>query len=599
MASALPAPPLPPVLAVAILTVTALLHARLGLSATGFLTTGAMSDTDSWTRLIRVFELWQGAGWFDETTPMLNAPQGLSLHWPRLFDLLILGPAVALNVAGLEPRDSVRIAGAVLCPVLHALAALATARAGRWMWPGIGPSVAALLVVSNPVAVGYSVLGRADHHIAVVLFGMLALADAMPAMTGDAARAATVRAGIWAGIAVWISPEGLLFAAPILAAFGLVWATAELWRADPRRVAARGRGISMAFASTCLAGIVLEHPPSRWLAAEYDKISAQHALMGLLATVVFAGAGRVGGGMVRRTASGAAMAGAALGVLLLLRPQVFAASLAGADEVAARLFLPGVVEMQPFRRDPAGLAADLLTFFPALLLAPAAIALGWRGWRDAGRLAVVVPPALCALASAAAAVQHRRFAIDLAGPASLLAAGVPVLLLRRHGPRPARALAALASTLAVPLLPMAAPVLAPSPETAATRRCGGAEAVATLKHALPEAGPRGAAAPIVFADTINVGPEVAWRTGLRMVGSPYHRGGAAFADTVALFAATDDDTARSVLARRQASFLLRCEPVASVPEGALTRRLARAEVPDWLEPLGVARETGFALFRVR
>ncbi|MCS6854928.1 MAG: hypothetical protein NZ523_09285, partial [Elioraea sp.] len=70
------------------------LHWWLAAQPGGFLATGRMTDTDSWTRLIRVLALREGGRWFDEIIPHLNAPDGLSIHWPRLFDLAILAPAV-------------------------------------------------------------------------------------------------------------------------------------------------------------------------------------------------------------------------------------------------------------------------------------------------------------------------------------------------------------------------------------------------------------------------------------------------------------------------------------------------------------------------
>jgi hypothetical protein len=88
----------------------------------------------------------------------------------------------------------------------------------------------------------------------------------------------------------------------------------------------------------------------------------------------------------------------------------------------------------------------------------------------------------------------------------------------------------------------------------------------------------------------NLGPELAWRTGYRLVGAPYHRGGAAILDTQALFGATNDALAREVAERRQVALLLLCPalPGASLVPGSLAARLREGTPPDWLVPLPLA-----------
>ena len=85
-----------------------------------------------------------------------------------IVNLLILLPAKALaGVSGLPPRDAVFLAGAWVCPVLHACCAVAAAWAARALWTGVGPLFAGLLVAGNPAALSYSAAGRADHHTPV------------------------------------------------------------------------------------------------------------------------------------------------------------------------------------------------------------------------------------------------------------------------------------------------------------------------------------------------------------------------------------------------------------------------------------------------
>ncbi|MCX7683932.1 MAG: hypothetical protein N2Z67_01530 [Acetobacteraceae bacterium] len=106
------------------------LHAALAVPD-GRVLAGILPDTDSYARLIRVRELRGGAGWTDQVTPSLTAPEGLFLHGTLPLDVLILGPALALHAFGLPRDDAILWAGAVVCPVLHVAAALAAVWAAR------------------------------------------------------------------------------------------------------------------------------------------------------------------------------------------------------------------------------------------------------------------------------------------------------------------------------------------------------------------------------------------------------------------------------------------------------------------------------------
>jgi hypothetical protein len=582
------------------------MHLRTGLSETGFLTTGLLADTDSWARTQRILELWQGAGWFTEIAPRLNAPLGLSLHWTRPLDILILLPAMALHaLAGLPARDAVLLAGAAICPLLHLACALAAAHAARPVWPRIGPIMAGLLLLANPVAFGYSAFGRSDHHTLILLTGVLALGAALRAAFDPADRRAAWWTGAFAGLGVWVSPEALLFAAPILASFGLFWVIEGRPGWPMTGMARQGLRAAGGFALTTAMAVVVEHPPAQWLAGDYDKVSAQHVALGLLAAGVFAVTARLAGGPLRRAIAGTTLAGLALGLLLLLWPQALRGSLAGADAAALAEFLPRVQEMQPLDlRSLAGWQTVILVLGP-VILAPLALVFAWRGWRRQGQLAAAPILGLTFLACLIATLLHRRFGSDLAAPGCLLAAGLPVLALRARLSVPARtavALAALLGTLGMASIAFwAAPSGIDEQETAAnaaSNACASPSLVDALNRDRPGQA-EGAPDPILFSNNINIGPELAWRTPYRLVGSPYHRGGAAFVDTLVFFSATEDAAALAVAERRRVALVLLCPTGAFAPD-SFAARLQAGELPGWLVPVPVpGLPSGVLLFTRR
>jgi hypothetical protein len=98
-----------------------------------------------------------GGGWFDDVSLAVMAPEGLPLPWTRPVDVLILLPALGLEgIGGFAPRLAIFLAGGLLSPVLHAVAAWAA----RGLLPGRAPWHSALLMIATL----YCTAGRADHH---------------------------------------------------------------------------------------------------------------------------------------------------------------------------------------------------------------------------------------------------------------------------------------------------------------------------------------------------------------------------------------------------------------------------------------------------
>ncbi|MFN6954327.1 MAG: hypothetical protein ACK4PG_05960 [Acetobacteraceae bacterium] len=562
------------------------IHAASGL-LDGRVLAGILPDTDSYARLIRVRELWEGAGWSDPVTPSFNAPEGLFLHWTRPLDVLILLPALLLHAAGLARDEAILWSGAVVCPVLHVAAALCAVWAARALWPRSASWLAGLFVLSAMSLRVYSEFGRADHHTLIALAGVLVIGFGLHALRGRRRAGHAVGCGVAGGAGLWVSPEAILFLAPMLAGFGAAWATGP----RPRSAALQGLRASLAAAAVVALAILTERGAAGALLVAYDLVALPHLALCLAAAAVFAVAvAASGAGLAGRAAIGAAAGGVALALLLRAFPGLPSASMADAGPVATAAFLPRVDEMQPLRFDSDAATRRSLMFLGAeAFLAPFVLLLSALPWLRGPRAVLVAPLVFLLAVNGWAAVQHLRFTADLAVPAAILAAGLPVVLGRLMAGAPILLLALTRTSLvaAVLLFPVLV-VLAipPAAGAASSLRPGeacGASALARLLAAERPAG-AGGERPILFADDIDVGPALAWGGGVRVVGGPYHRGESAFADTRALFAAPDAEAALALLRRREASLLLICKPRRVVGEGFRTRLLA-GEVPGWLEPV--------------
>jgi hypothetical protein len=116
-----------------------------------------------------------------------------------------------------------------------------------------------------------------------------------------------------------------------------------------------------------------------------------------------------------------------------------------------------------------------------------------------------------------------------------------------------------------------------------------------------EAGPR----RILFTYQF-IGPEIVWRTPLRVVGAPYGNG-ESIRDSFAIFGAKTDNIAGRVIDRRGIDLVLysRTESENAAYRGSggpdtLLNRIENGRAPDWLAPVplpdGLSRD--FRLFRV-
>lgn len=563
---------------------------------------GILPDTDSYARLIRVRELWEGAAWTDPVTPSFNAPEGLFLHWTRPLDVLILGPALLLHAAGLPRDEAILWSGALACPVLHVAAALAAVWAARALWPRSASWLAGLFLLSSMSLRGYSMFGRADHHTLIALAGVLAIGFGLHALRGRRRAGHAVGCGVAGGAGLWVSPEAILFLAPMLAGFGAAWATGP----DPRSAAMQGLRASLAAAATVAVAILTERGPTGAGLVAYDLVALPHLALCVAAAAVFGvAAAASSAGLAGRLVIGAVAGGAGLALLLRAFPGLPSASMADAGPVAAAVFLPDVNEMQPLRFGSVEAVQRSLAFLGAeAFLAPVVLLLSVPLWLRGRRAVLVAPLALLLAANGWAAAQHLRFTADLAVPAAILCAGLPVVLARAMARAPLVALALARSLLisVVVLFPVLLAFVLPALDAAAeaARRddgCGAAELAQVLAAGRPA--DAGSARPILFADDINVGPALAWAGAVRVVGGPYHRGETAFADTRALFAAPDAEAALALLLRRQASLLLICRPQRVAGEGFRTRLLA-GEVPAWLQPVPLPEDLASRarLFRV-
>ncbi len=579
----------------------------------GVVATGGLQDTDAYMRLIRVQELWQSGDWYQHLTSSLGAPGKLSLHWTRPLDVLILLPAMLLHLFGMGMDRAIYWSGVIISPALHFAAAIAAAMAARPLWPQHGAwRVAALMVLLNGAAITYCLPARPDHHSLGLLLTVLSVGQAIRAALDAADGRSAFKAGAWAGIGVWVSPEALIGVAPALIAFGLLWL---LVKETPHAWARQGRRFSTGLAVIVLLAITLEQTPAQWFHAEYDKVSILHLALAAAAALDFWLAEKMPWSPMPRFLAAAIVASASAAALAIAFPGFYLGPLGNITNQEAAVFLNDIKEMSPIWPVDKASTDQFFGMIGNSLAALPVVPYCLWAWRRQKLFPVAVLLSLSYLTALLGALQHQRLAVFLCAYGAVLGCGLFGLLcnLSERGMPVTRTLIRLFACFVVVIGGQVWPLMSDgeAPKSLAAAACN-PKSVADWLNAehpgivTPE--PIGAdrKSPIIVTESINYPPELAYRTGYRFVGGPYHRGINDIADMNSLAMTTDDDVAKEIIARRQVDYLLMC--IIEVPKAigessadSLYHRLLRGDVPAWLQPLPMSAEADreFRIFAVK
>jgi hypothetical protein len=566
---------------------------------------GRLPDADSYLRLLRILDLREGAGWYDDVTARLGAPDGLLIQWTRPFDILMFPPALVLErVAGLGPRDALLAVGLVVSPLLLVAAAAAAGWAARAIWPGTAPVFAVLLMVGTPAAATFSSAGRSDHHALMLLALTLGIGAALHALTPGGTARAAAGSGAALGLALWVGPEAIIIIAPIMSAIGLASVLAD----DGRQPAAQGLRLSLGFAGVLALAILVEHRPDEWLRVEYDRVTIHQLCVALSAGGVFTVANWVGAQpRPRRALAAGTVALAALALLVAVFPDMARGPLANADPAYLALLHETIQENRPVPPFVPGSLWEIAELIGLVcVLGLLAVGLAMPGWIRDGRWPAGLMLGLTLLAGIGATFAARRFGLDLAPAAAIAASGAVGLILDMRWPRGEAARGVLAALLLFGALGLPFVMLL-DPHAAAGSKghdagtgCDWTALARWLATERPEV-QEGEAPPILMASDLFTGPELAWRTPYRIVAAPHHRGGPAIADTIGVMQARDPATAQALLAHRGVALLAACTaPVdGDVAEGTLAAAIRDDAGPDWLRPVSLpAALSRFRLFVV-
>jgi hypothetical protein len=549
----------------------------------------ALGDTDDNMRIMQVRALLHGQDWFDLRQYRMNPPFGANIHWSRLVDLPIAGLILLLRpVLGGAGAERWAVAIAPLLPYLLLLFSLAlTAR--RLIDPRAYP-LAFIAVYFAGSTNGMFMPERIDHHgwqLALLALSMSGLADPKRLRGG-------LTLGISSALSLAIGLEMIIYIAMMGVAMALFWVADAAERDRLRSYAVSLGGATalsfLLFASYANRAPVCDALSPVWLS---DVLLGGALLYGLSLLAV---------GDWRKRLALALAAGVVLAGFHAVTWPNCLQRLEGVSPEVYRLWLSHVKEARPIYTHGWRIAS-MITALPITGL------LGWAIMvsvhrRDPERLRRILGAAVPGIAATVLLLWQTR-----TGPAAQMLATIGaaafVWYLLPLTWRSKSTLVLILGTFVIAIVGSGFAIqlveLIPEPNpTPQQKAIGKANSLCnSLWGYHPVAlQPKG----IVFT-FVDMGPRLIAVTHHDAITGPYHRNGQQIADVMNAFRGSADQAQR-LIAKYRSNYLLTCPKsstttifMSEAPNGFYAQ-LDRGQVPKWLTPVALPKDSPFKMWRV-
>ncbi|MBB1249388.1 hypothetical protein [Rhizobium sp. G21] len=555
-------------------------------------------DPDDVMRLVEVRDWLGGQSWFDLHQYRMGPPGGMLMHWSRFVDAPI-GGLILLFGLFVSP-DTAEAAAAFVWPLALILPLMAGIGLGAYRLGGKPAVVIGL-------ALGFMFLftmmrfrpGGLDHHnvqLAVVALLAACLLDPQARARSFAA------AGGLSAFALAIGAETTPLIAVAAMGVALVWAV----RGQDYRRAAIAFGV--AFAGFAALFFFATTPHALWGRVTCDTLS-----IGFLSIALIGGAGLAAAagfasqrGPLWRWGSLALLGALAGLVALFVAPECLGNPLSSLDPMVQDLWLGSISEAQPIGKQ-FEVSPDAIGGIYGVGLIALGVAL-FRVWRGEQALAYSLLAGLIAISWIVSAIQVRGMIFtNLLSvlPLSVIVADLRAhYLAHRNEPKAAIAfiLAALASVPSVWAFSGAAVTIAVNSVSGASSEekededkpaCIRKESLAEVSK-LP---------PGRILTAFNAGPAILRFTPHAVITGNYHRNAKGLLDGLKM-ATSDPAIAAALMEEDKVGYVLLCMDDPQVetlkekfPNG-FWARLARGEIPEFLEPVEASGDPRMKIFRV-
>ncbi len=563
---------------------------------------GAFADGDSYLRLLRVERLFETGNWFDISIPEANAPYGTTVHWTRLFDVILLIIAVPL-MPFLGSVTAIYSAGMIISPILHVLMAGSLMWALRPLMNERGTIFAGAVSVTQAGILVFAIAGRADHHMMFVLLASLAIGYFIRGYINHSNQRSGVYLGIVLACGIWVGPEFLVFTLMIMGVGGLSWIV------EKGDVKSRLARFNLDAAAGLFAGLILalfiERGMWDFALVEYDRLSIVHMTFAGLATIFWWLAKNIStpSKQIIYTIISALVFS---GFMFLLYPKILGNPVNDLDPAIQPIFAM-VSEYQNIE----GFPRSLIYFGSAVLCLPWML---WRlkqSWKNPTQWAWILL-GLCFIVYVSFAVSWLRWALYAALFMSIILGDLISFLddwITKNKTFPRRVFLKflLIFGLSVGPLIMGASLLHVSKtddELIAdkTNTCPVEELTKFLNKSPHYQTPK------IIVTSANFGPEIIYRTTHKVLATVHHRSVSGILDGYSILNGAEDQAIIAIIQERLVDLIILCPGTGNDryflrgdKPNSLYKRLQEGQYPVWVEPVVLPKNLNdqFLMFRVQ
>lgn len=549
--------------------------------------------TDPYTRMVRARQLYDGGDWHDAVILRSNAPFGDELHWTRPLDVLIIGGARIFGVF-MEKDAAFEASGLYVSPFLGVLSMAALLWGAVYLLGAQRAPLALIVYFSQFFVFQYFKIGRPDHHSLILLLFVLFLACAFRLLEESRWKAWGLFTALSASLAFWVSIETLVFPVLIALVLTVKWIFGE--------VDAMKRLGAFAFPMLLFTGFFLfiERPLANLGAIEYDKISYPYLLpLAFLALFAFFGdCLRSNRSAVRALYTLTAGLAGVYGIFRLF-PEMLKGPFSDVNPAIMGPWLSKVSEVQGIMTEETG----IIIYYIGIPLVGSLSLL----YHLAKRRALNTSAWGFLLAGLAIYIPLGCWQVRWLAYAQVLAVLPVVLLLNLLFKRierivsvPFRTALRMGTVLVLCLGFFFIAVFYPVEEGKSAIEKEDDAGIWTLCRWMDtqDFGEE----PIILAH-IDLGPQILYRTDMRVIATPYHRNDSGILFYFDAMAEEDMETVKAMLRDRSVDLILQKVPLAGAGEPPMGNpnfkdRLISGSVPSWLVEVDLPEEIrGFRLYQ--
>lgn len=549
-----------------------------------------LGDTDDNMRIMQVRALLHGQGWYDLRDYRMNPPFGANIHWSRLVDLPIAGLILALRpFLGGAGAERWAVAIAPMLPYLLLLYSVAlTARRL------VGPTAYLLAFFGLFFAQsnnGMFAPERIDHHgwqLALLALSVASIADRDKVRGG-------ILLGLSSALSLAIGLEMIIYLALAGVAMVLFWVE----DADERE---RLRAYALALGGSTALSFLIFGSNDNWqpVCDALSPVWLSDALLG--SALMFALAAWSQPDWKRRLAAALA-AGVAIAAFHALTWPHCLSRPENVSPETDRLWLSYVKEARPFYRH-GWRTATLIMALPVTGVIGWGVLAWWRRSDPELRRRVIGAALPCLAATLLLFWQTRTGPasqmLAVVGGAALIWLGVPRVWGSNNSIVKILATTAVfvagcgaAVPIAVGFIPEGAPGKRDAAIGRANRLCSSMWGLHPI--ALQ---PKG-----VVMTYVDLGPRLITLTHHDAITGPYHRNGEQIADVMKFWRGSADQ-AHAIARKYHADYVLSCPEsstttifTSETPNGFYVQ-LQRGQVPGWMTPVDLPKDSPFRMWRV-